>query len=781
MLIVALLVISIAGVMRLHMQTDILGVLPEDMPPIKALKDYRDHFAQDQQLILLLDGGDEEFAQEDAADLAIYMREHLQGVEVNYQSAFEENPHLFAKSVARIWSYAPPEEIEVLEKKLSSESSLQAHLEEVKEGLRHAIDQEQSVVRSYDPLGFLNHSGLQGLMDNDASFESDDGMLRLILVHRTTEFDGGYEENDQWITEIRSVVEEWLEREEYDVQLTMTGGPVFDAEIGQSMEKDMSGTVMITSILVGGLFLLFQKNPLQLLLIALTLGLTFLITLGIGGWLFDTLNLVSVGFAAILLGLVIDYAVVILRESTGNASSAKEIRRTIAPSILWAAMSTSFVFGSLTLSTFTGVRQLGALIAIGLVAGALTTLIIVPKFMARFPSKTRPINGWSPFQRPAVAAIIPVTLVLLASFIFMVKGSPRVNFDLSMVEPETSEAASAFETMQERFSSWSENNTLLVSSSKSVEKLQSNARDAADILSGKKSDGSISQYSWPYTLIPNPEAYQKNHARLRKLAAAKQQYIDTANKSGFSEKGLALNTAVMDAFLEHPENSSQLAENVASDPLTGSFFDQGKNSDFLFAGRMRTAKKMADPNEDTWLGLKESGVQITGWSLLQDILLPRVKNDFLMIFIPCAVLLLIALLVVFRSWKDALVSIIVLVSALLIINGFLVLTGQQWNFLSGMAIPLIVGAGIDYSIHLIFALRRHEGDFSAVWQSVGKAICFCGLSTAVGFGSLLFASTEVLRSMGQLCCAGILLTMALSLLVIPGLWKWCHHRRLSNI
>ena len=55
---------------------------------------------------------------------------------------------------------------------------------------------------------------------------------------------------------------------------------------------------------------------------SLLLGLTFLITLGTGGWVFGTLNLVSVGFAAILLGLVVDYAVVIARESIGGFSSA---------------------------------------------------------------------------------------------------------------------------------------------------------------------------------------------------------------------------------------------------------------------------------------------------------------------------------------------------------------------------------------------------------------------------------------------------------------------------
>ena len=86
--------------------------------------------------------------------------------------------------------------------------------------------------------------------------------------------------------------------------------------------------------------------------------------------IFGTLNLVSVGFAAILLGLVIDYAIVIIRESAhvekldSKIETAKAHRKLVKPSILWAAASTSLVFGVLVLSTFTGVQQLGALIAL---------------------------------------------------------------------------------------------------------------------------------------------------------------------------------------------------------------------------------------------------------------------------------------------------------------------------------------------------------------------------------------------------------------------------------
>ena len=102
------------------------------------------------------------------------------------------------------------------------------------------------------------------------------------------------------------------------------------------------------------------------------------------------------------------------------------------------------------------------------------------------------------------------------------------------------------------------------------------------------------------------------------------------------------------------------------------------------------------------------------------------------------------------------------------------LAGGTWNFLNIFAVPLTVGIGMDYSIHLIFALRRTGGDIQAVWQGVGLALLFCGCSTAVGFGSLAMASSVGLSSLGSLCALGVLLTMAGAVVLLPGLWCWLH-------
>ncbi|MGJ8634971.1 MAG: MMPL family transporter, partial [Luteolibacter sp.] len=351
MILLGLVGFSIAGLTRLRLETNILEVLPRELASVDALKVYQERFDEDHQLILLLEG-EEEIFEEDVESFVLHLRERLSDSTVLYRSELEDDPALLAESLAEVWRYAPPEDVERLGSRLLEPEVLKKHLEEVKEGIGSSFDQQKSTFAAYDPLGFLEHRGMTRLMESEFSFQNEEATSQLILITKGNPA-RDYASDALWLEKVRKAADTWTGLAEFGLSCRLTGGPAFSAEIGAGMEEDMSGTVSITMILVGLLFLLVQRHPGQLAMIGLLLGLVFLVTLGIGGWVFGTLNLVSVGFAAILLGLVVDYAVVICRDAAGAGRSVSELRSEIAPSILWAAFTTAIVFGLLTLSTFT--------------------------------------------------------------------------------------------------------------------------------------------------------------------------------------------------------------------------------------------------------------------------------------------------------------------------------------------------------------------------------------------------------------------------------------------
>lgn len=758
LILLLLIAFSLPGLLRLTLITDILGVMPTGVPEVEALQALRTHFDDSEQVILLLKH-EEEIFEEDVTDLAEHLGKALPMARVEARSGPEEAPEAVAESLARLWMDADPEEVKRFSEKLASRESLETLLKESKSTIELSIDQQESTKTAYDPLGFLNHPAVLNLQGSDFSFQSDDGKYWLITIGNP-ELVPDYRVHAAWVEKVRGAMDSWIEE---GFSYRLTGGPVFSAELGKGMEKDMGGTVTITSVLVGLLFLLIQRNPIHLVFLAAIMGLVFLITMGIAGWLYGTLNLVSVGFAAILLGLVIDYGVVIARESKAGESAAST-RRHLAPSVLWAALTTAAVFAVLTFSTFRGVAQLGSIIAIGLCVGAIVCLWIMPWATAKFPQKQSKSLIRPPFLKARAARGLLAFVVAASLGVFTIKGLPKINFDLGMIEPETSEAAETLQSIQELFNAWSKKNVsvLVVGDSPEEirERLEVTRQDAEKMIE----EGFLASSELPLELLPNPEARKLNREPWEKVAERSEEILTVMEEQGFTEQGRTLAKLVLEEFAKGPPELDDMAR-VFYQP------------DGFFSGRVRLTDKVTEEAFDHVRTLNREGVQLTGWDPLQYVLLPMVKNDFYLLSLPATALLLLALGAVFRSFRDTLLTATILIVVLLIINAMSSVTGRSWNFLNSMAIPLIVGTGIDYSIHLIFSLRRNHGDLAKVWNGVGKAICFCGMSTAIGFGSLLFASNQLLQSMGLFCCVGVLLTMLLSLLFIPGIWLANHRKR----
>jgi predicted RND superfamily exporter protein len=135
--------------------------------------------------------------------------------------------------------------------------------------------------------------------------------------------------------------------------------------------------------------------------------------------------------------------------------------------------------------------------------------------------------------------------------------------------------------------------------------------------------------------------------------------------------------------------------------------------------------------------------------------------------LPLCVLLLGVLFVVLWRWQDVLLAVASLAAAFAIWFAVMSLSGQQWNLASIAAIPLLLGTGIDYSIHMLLALQREEGDTARARSVTGRAVIFCALSTCAGFGSLLLATNGALSSLGAACATGLGVMMIVAVGFLP--------------
>jgi lauroyl/myristoyl acyltransferase len=96
--------------------------------------------------------------------------------------------------------------------------------------------------------------------------------------------------------------------------------------------------------------------------------------------------------------------------------------------------------------------------------------------------------------------------------------------------------------------------------------------------------------------------------------------------------------------------------------------------------------------------------------------------------------------------------------------------GIAWTLMSLTAVPLLLGAAVDYTIHIQTALRRQGGDLRAVRRVTGRALFLSAATTVAAFGSNAFSRHPGLASLGLVCAVGIATAYAVAVVLVPAWW-----------
>ena len=93
------------------------------------------------------------------------------------------------------------------------------------------------------------------------------------------------------------------------------------------------------------------------------------------------------------------------------------------------------------------------------------------------------------------------------------------------------------------------------------------------------------------------------------------------------------------------------------------------------------------------------------------------------------------------------------------------------NFMNIFVITMVIGIGVDYSVHFLHRWFETGGNPEAL-AGISKAIAVAALTTIVGFGSLVLSHYPGLRSVGFAAILGALATAVISITVLPVLLRW---------
>ncbi len=118
-----------------------------------------------------------------------------------------------------------------------------------------------------------------------------------------------------------------------------------------------------------------------------------------------------------------------------------------------------------------------------------------------------------------------------------------------------------------------------------------------------------------------------------------------------------------------------------------------------------------------------------------------------------------------RRITDVLLTIIPLLVAGVVTLEVCVLIGLPLNFANIIALPLLLGIGVAFKIYYIMAWR--SGQTSLLQSSLTRAVLFSALTTATAFGSLWLSDHPGTSSMGKLLAISLMCTLAAAVLFQP--------------
>jgi predicted RND superfamily exporter protein/lauroyl/myristoyl acyltransferase len=793
---VLLLVAIAVGAWRLRFDLEILDLLPPDEPAVQGLKLYQKYFTNARELVVTVRASDAEKAEQFAGVLAEKLRAQTNLVAgVTWQPPWLEQPGQLAEILACLWLNQPPEAFAALTNRLAPEH-IGAVLAETREALATSLSPTDIARRAFDPFNLLELPALtdvSGLsMDQGQKmFISADGTFRLLFVEARSEL-GGYRECTSWLQSIQTAVKNVQAGDTNfaDVKIHFTGRPVFVSEIASQMQHDLSGSVTGTAIVIAILFWLTHRRWLPLLWLLTLLLLILAATLALGGLILGTISIVSMGFAAILLGLAVDYAVVHYQEALAHPQlSVPEIRRAIAPSILWAAITTISAFLVLNFGGLPGLAQLGSLVAIGVALAALVMVMIyLPPLFPNRRKTSSPVtaNWWSYFipPREALAASnAPVNqiycrkilwqtaaLVVIAGTI-LIFHRPKLDQTADALKPQHSQAQTTLEEITAEMGIPQDALWVIISGRDEGEIFQ-RLTLAEKALNTARSQNIVSEFLLPTALWPRPEFQVFNRVTAAWFAGQRSRLSGAALAAGFNTNALFLTDELTRTWSRAAAATGTVwPTNDVSRWLLKRFVARADDQWFVM-GLVYPATNHTGNAALANLSsqLAQNQILLSGWSLLGTTTLKRVQEKMWAVVTPMVLLVLTSLWLAFRRPAEIFLGLAVLALSGLCLLAVMAVAGWSWNLLNLMALPLLLGTGVDYGIFMQLALRRHGGDLVMVRRSIGRALLLCGGTAIAGFGSLAWSGNAGMASLGKICATGIAANMLISIFLLPAWW-----------
>ena len=133
-----------------------------------------------------------------------------------------------------------------------------------------------------------------------------------------------------------------------------------------------------------------------------------------------------------------------------------------------------------------------------------------------------------------------------------------------------------------------------------------------------------------------------------------------------------------------------------------------------------------------------------------------------------------------KSFSKSLIVFLPIVIGLIWMIGIQGLFGIKNDLINVIAYPIIIGIGIDGSVHLYHRYMESK-DIIVAMRNTGKAVTLAAATTAVAFGSLLLGKNKAIVGLGLLAIVGITMTYLSCIFAVPAVISIFKEKRKKHL
>lgn len=620
-----------------------------------------------------------------------------------------------------------------------------------------------------------------------------------------------------------------------NVKVSITGEAGLEDDELSGMSTGTFTASIFSVVLVLFILLMAYRSILLTLATLVTLALGMILCGTFAAVAVQELNLISVAFAVSNIGLGVEYAIHFCLRYRDYALTHCDKNRALhsaliatAPSLLLCAGTTAIGLYAFIPTDYKGVSELGLLAGTSLFICLIVTLTILPALLRILPAPT----ACRPAAKPGLLATMPEKMatftlhfakpiILATAMLAIISGvlvaNVKTDFNpINLRDPNT-ESVIAFKNLMKNKDTTPMTVSVLAKNENQAKALQQQLGSLKtvdktvsllDFLPADQEDklALIEEMDMVLGLhskgFPELDAETDTVSSINKLIKAIDSVLPKKTEAREIGALTAFKTELQAILLEHdtllqpdrrlfiekiqttllgtlPGVMNDLlagfnASNITIDALPADIKERWLSKEGFYRIQIFAKKDLNDLvnleefiTEVQSIAPETTDLPIMYWESMKEVL-----NAFKEAITIALITIALVLYGIRRSITDTLLIMTPLMLAGLFTMASAVITDTPINFANIIALPLLLGFGVDNGIHMVEKLRHSLSEKQNIYQSsTARAMFYGALTTSSSFAGLAFSPHEGIASMGLVITMGIFWIVSCTFIILPALSK----------